>query len=439
MSCGVTKVRRAWPASPARGVNARYNIEVSDASQQRGIWAERYVQDFLSLPFVSEFVCRSPQTLDGTQKEVADFLITYPGVGVLISQKTQDDPLSRVGQKTASWALKQSKKAASQLCGALRTGRGKPAWCEHPRRGRVELPNGLPVISHGLVLTEVFERVDLNADADDLPLHYQGVPITYFSLNDFLNVAMELRTLPEILAYLDARRSLPYTDLRTIGDEFRLYEFYLLHNGSLAGCLGKADAAVTVAARRQELKGILQSKWEDDFYGGLIEHVADQLATRQTDYATGLSADALAQYDAPDNRSNYLRMQAVLADLRLRERSALGRAFEETAQHREQSGGDFTHRAIYIDGRPEWVYVLASCKGIAPALLIERMNILAVAAMAHFRKTHCLVVVDREGAGYQVGLTIRPSAPSSPIERSLGDEYYGRLRMTDKALSLIPA
>ena len=132
---------------------------------------------------------------------------------------------------------------------SLATARDKPIWCDHPRRGRVELPAGLPDISHGVVLVEVFERVDLIAEAGALPLQYQGTPVTYFSLNDFLNVAMELRTAPEVLAYLDARRALPCTDLRVIGDERALFEFYLLHGGSLAGCAGKADATVAVAWR----------------------------------------------------------------------------------------------------------------------------------------------------------------------------------------------
>jgi len=72
----------------------------------------------------------------------------------------------------------------------------------------------LPDINHGIVLVEVFERVDLNAQADDLPLQYQDTPITYLALNDFLKIAIELRTTPEVLGYLDARRALPYTDLR---------------------------------------------------------------------------------------------------------------------------------------------------------------------------------------------------------------------------------
>jgi hypothetical protein len=383
-------------------------------------------------------VFRSLQTLDGTQKEVADFLIAYPGVGILMSQKTQKDPSTRTSDKTLSWALKEAKRAASQLCGALRTARGKPIWCEHPRRGRVDLPDGLPDINHGIVLVEVFERVDLNAQADDLPLQYQGTPITYLSLNDFLNVAIELRTAPEVLAYLDARRALPYTDLRIIGDERALFEFYLLQGGSVAGCVGKADAAIAAAARHDELRRALQLKWEHDHYSGLLEDVADQLATRRQDYAVGLSAEALAWYDAPDQRSNYLKMQAVLANLGLRERSELGRAFDDTMRRREMSGSVFSHRAMHVDSRPEWVYVIGSSAGIAPSDLEQINTHLMVAALAHFRKTHCLLIIDRDKASYEVGLLIQPSPPSSPTERALGDRFFGHLRMTDGELTLIP-
>jgi hypothetical protein len=409
-----------------------------DEPKERGIWAERFVCDFLSLPLVREFVFHSPQTLDGTQKEVADFLIAYPGVSVLISQKTQKDPLSRTPEKTALWALKEAKRAASQLCGALRTAHGKPVWCEHSRRGRVELPEGLPAVNHGIVLVEVLERIDLNAEADDLPLQYQDTPITYLALNDFLNIAVELRTLPELLAYLDARRSLPYTDLRVIGDERPLFEFYLLHDGSLAGCVGKADAAITVAARSGELALALKSKWEHDKYSGLLEDVADQLATRRPDYAAGLSAEALTAYDAPDSRANYLKMQAVLANLGLRERAELGRAFNETIMGRAASGSVFSHRAMHVDSRPEWVYVVGSSAGIASGDLNTIMMNLMVGAMAHYQRTHCLLIIDREKASYEVGLMIRPSSPSSPTELAVGDKLFGHLRVTGGALTLVP-
>ena len=410
-----------------------------EAPHERGIWAERYVRDFLALPFVSEFVFRSLQTLDGgTQKEVADLLVAHPGVGMLMSQKTQKEPFARTPEKTLAWALKQARKATSQLCGALRTARGKPIWCDHPRRGRVELPDGLPDINHGIVLVEVFERIDLNPQADDIPLQYQGTPITYLSLNDFLNLAIELRTAPEVLAYLDASRALPYTDLRVIGDDRALFEFYLLNGGDLAGCAGKADAAATVAARRDELDRALKSKREHDRYGGLLEHVADQLANRRHDYATGLSPEALARYDAPDNRANYLKMQAVLANLGLRERSELGSAFLGAIEKSDNSGEGLTYRALHFDSKPEWVFVFGSCAGIEPEELNKRTQILMIAAMAFFRKTHCLIIIDRERAGYEVGLTIRPSPPSSLEEMVAGDKLFGSLRMTDGEVSLVP-
>jgi hypothetical protein len=43
--------------------------------------------------------------------------------------------------------LKSAKKGINQLLGALRPS-AKAIWCEHPRRGRVEFPAGLPPITH---------------------------------------------------------------------------------------------------------------------------------------------------------------------------------------------------------------------------------------------------------------------------------------------------
>jgi hypothetical protein len=404
----------------------------------RGDWAEGYVRDFLSLPLVSEFVFHSVQTHDVTQKEVADFLIHYPGVGILISQKAQQGPFSREASKNASWVLKKTYDAISQLRGALREPK-RPMWCIHPRRGRIDLPEGLPSINHGIVLTETFKAVDLNPQAADLPLEYKGVAITYLSLNDFLHVAMELRTVPELLAYLDARRCLPYTDLRTIGDERALLELYYLQKGSLAGCVGKADAAVVAAASHADLNRALHAKWEHDQYSRLIEHVAAQLSTRRKDYAEGLSALDVAHYDDPNNRKGYLRLQATLADLRLRERAEIGQAFSEVMEKRRAAETAFMYKAAHLDTRPEWVYVLASSAGLDPQELENRKNRLLVGAVAFYRKTNCLLILDRNNGGsYEIGLVSSLTPPSSPIERALGDELFGRLKMTDKPLNLIP-
>ena len=62
--------------------------------------AERLVEEFLGIPLVAEFVFRSPQKIHGTQREVADFLLLNGETGILISQKCQEDPLSRDAERT---------------------------------------------------------------------------------------------------------------------------------------------------------------------------------------------------------------------------------------------------------------------------------------------------------------------------------------------------
>jgi hypothetical protein len=173
-------------------------------------------------------------------------------------------------------------------------------WCEHPPRGRVEFATGLPPIAHGVVLIEVFEPVALRQETDEFPLEFNGIPISYFSLNDFLNLTVQLRTLPEIVEYLDKRRDLPVADLRTIGDERSLFTFYLLNDGSFAGCLGIADAKIAAAAQAERFEAALLRKLDSDRNSGLLEHVANELATRLPDYAAGLSPRVLEAFDPPE-------------------------------------------------------------------------------------------------------------------------------------------
>ena len=273
--------------------------------QSRTLWAERQVEEFLSLPLVSEFVFRSPQTVDGSQREVADFLVTCDAPGILISQKCQEDPTVRTARKLQAWACKRAKKAASQLIGALRTGGSRPMWCEHRRRGRVDFYTGLPAVAHGIVLIEVIDPVTLRQESDELPLVFNGIPISYFSLNDFLNLCVQLRTVPEIVEYLDRRRALPVADLRTIGEERSLFAFYLLNEGSFAGCLGITDAKIAVAAQKNRFEERLRRKLESDRFSGLLEHVANELATRLPHYAAGLPPGLLAAFDPVEQKQNY--------------------------------------------------------------------------------------------------------------------------------------
>src|SRR5437588_6176337 len=116
------------------------------------------------------------------------------------------------------------------------------------------------------------------------------LPISYFSLNDFLNLSVQLRTVPEIVEYIDRRRALPVADLRTIAEERSLFAFYLLNEGSFAGCLGIADAKIAVAAQKNRFEERLRRKLESDRFSGLLEHIANELATRLDRKSTRLNS-----------------------------------------------------------------------------------------------------------------------------------------------------
>jgi len=408
-------------------------------ARQRTEWAERKVEEFLAIPFVSEFVFRNPRTLDGQKEHQAgDFLVLHGKSGILIQQKRQEDPTSRTALKVERWARNNAKAAWSQLRRGLTRPKDRPVWCDHPRQGRVEFPNGLPPIEHGLVIVEVFQKVNLGPDAQKLPLEWGGVPITYLSVSDFLNLAVNLRSVPELIEYLSARRSLPPSDRLVIGDEETLFEFFLLHGGSFTGCAGRSDASIAVAAQMGLLRGVLNRKAEADGFAGLLEDVMDALATRSPSFAEGLPPEVLAAYDPLGQRTGYRVMRGALAGLRLRERSELGRALHGAAERLSDRGQGFTFMTARFDSEPEWVYVLGSSKRVERAEVVSRMFQLMRGALAHYRKPRCLLIIDRDNVSYEVLLS-KPDFKPTPADFQIGQRLFGNLRVTSTPLQLVPA
>ena len=405
---------------------------------QRTEWAELHVEDLLSAPLLREFVFRSPRTLDGaTEHEVSDFLIQHQGQAILVSQKCQEDPLKRTADKVDLWARKNAKAAWSQLRRTLNRPRDRAIWCDHVRRGRVQFPDGLPPVLHCIVIVEVFQEVDLLPDTDSLPLEYRQTPVTYLGVNDFLNLVAELRTVPELLNYIDAKRSLPLVEQRIIGTERDFFQFYLLNAASFAGCVGLSDVRITVASQGERLRSALKAKAESDFYSGLLEHVADQLATRDPALESSLPAELLNRFDPPEQRSAYLKMQAVLSDLRLRERAVLGEAFHSASVRLAEKERGITFMAATLDSQPDWVYVLGAAKNIDRAKLVRLIEPLMRGALAQYNKRRCLLVFDRDGLGYEVAIPRAEFTPSL-ADYEVGERAFGRLRITDKRVELVP-
>ena len=154
---------------------------------ERTLWAEKFVDTFSSRPLTAECVFHSPQYIDkDKQKEVCDHLLILRRNAILVSMKCQDNPTSRTGDKLRRWAIKNSTRAANQAKGALNTLAREHFWCDHSRRGRVDFEPSFIQVSHIVVLTEVLgDPVDL---PDNLPLSLGEIPVTFLSVNDFLNL-----------------------------------------------------------------------------------------------------------------------------------------------------------------------------------------------------------------------------------------------------------
>ncbi len=409
------------------------------APADRGEWAELETEELLSRPFVREFVFRSLQTADGTtRRQTGDFLILHRGSGILVEQKCQDDPTRRTTAKAELWARKKAKEGWKQMRRALTRPTDRPVWCDHQRRGRVEFPEGLPIVRHGIVAVEVFQEVDLEPDAKKLPLECAGILITYLSVNDFLNLAANLRTVPELAEYLAARRSLPHADLRVIGDEKTLFHFYLLNGGSFAGCVGRADARIAVASQQHRVREMLEQKAESDHHSFRLEYVADKFAAHHPNFTValpqGISKDT---YGPAELERDTLEIQEELADLRLRERSELGRAFNGAIRGLSGEKQGFVFMSARLDSKPEWVYIFGASKNVNPKEVQLRIMMLARGAMAYYEKRRCLLLLDRDGRSVIASLS-RPEFTPSLADFEVGQRLFGRLRVTSTPMELAP-
>lgn len=388
----------------------------------RTVWAERYVEALVSMPFVSEFVFRSPQTVGSKQREIADLLITQGETNLVFSQKCQEDPTSRSPKKNMLWVLKEAKAGVSQLQGGIKALLNGPFWCEHPRRGHVTFDAALSQINEGIVLVETFKEVDLSQYADSLPLSHNGVDISYLSVNDFLNLAHELRSVPELLHYLKARRCLSEADQRVLGAEKDIFSTYLLNERSLGDCLSRKEARILVRKRRKALSRAISFKKDNDVYCKLLEQVAHELSTRDPN----LPNELVGLYEPIGERSGYLKMQLAIADLQWVERTKLGKAFFDTIREvraRANLRPDFAYRAEKLDSKPDWVFVVGSARSMNRAVLVNTATKISHGAIGYYNKTQCLSILDREGQGYEV-VWLKHIGEPSEEQKDYGRTYF---------------
>jgi hypothetical protein len=273
-------------------------------------WAEQFVAEFASTPLVDECVLLRPKYLDGVfEREVCDLMLVLRKQAILIQMKCQVDPLSRTGDKLERWVKKQAKAGLSQLQGAIRMISDSELWCDHPRRGRITFSRGELRPVYGVVLTEHFdERIPLEVA---LPLTHRDVPISYFTVNDFLNLIYELRAFPEILSYLETRGNLTAQVRLGVGGESVLFQHYLLNEKSFSAWTTYQEVSDILGCLRPQVGEVMKAKKEADLPAYEVEKLVSGVASN-------------VQINGPVDRSLYLKIQEELLDLPLVERRKLG-------------------------------------------------------------------------------------------------------------------
>jgi len=144
----------------------------------------------------------------------------------------------------------------------------------------------------------------------------------------------------------------------------------------------------------------------------------------------GMPDDAV---DLAQRIANALDVQAELADLRLRERAELGRAFDSAIQKLLDKTDGFVFMSARLDSKPEWVYVFGSSRNVDPSELRTRILMLARGAMAYYGKQRCLLLFDRDKRSILTVL-FRPGFNPTLADFEIGQRLFGHLRVTTTPL-----
>jgi len=364
---------------------------MSDDKKQRTDWAEIYLEKFSSFPLTWENVFRNTEYVDKTKKEVVDLLLVLRNEGIFISLKCQEDPRKRKGEKLKKWINKKTKEALKQLKGGIRTCQTKGFWCEHPRRGKVFFRLKEIKITQAIVLIETLEVVRL---ANEFTLEVEEIPISYFSVNDFLNILEELRTIKDIQRYLSERKYLPQEILTTLGLEKTLYEYYILNNGIFHNISDLSQIVWEVKTNKKKINELIHIKHDMDKNSYIIESISDALSKRLKGYKKGLDKETSIRYDPPLNRKKYVLMQNELCDLVLDERRKIGEKFFEIMKKVENDSNksSIAYQVISLDSKPNFQYVLSSSKGFGRQELINKSEVLIRAALAEYNNERGMII-----------------------------------------------
>ena len=394
---------------------------------QRTDQAERFLEKLASVPLTWENVFRSPQYTVKSDKEVVDLLLVLRNRGIFVSMKCQQNPQKRTGKKLIRWVQKSVAAALRQVGGGIKTSKTRDFWCKHQRRGKVSFkPNQIEPV-RAVVIVETLEVVALSQDT---PLEIDSVPVSYLSVNDFLNIIIELRTINDLIWYLDARCSICPELQRTVGIDKAVFMFYLLYRGMPPKVDGIQDILQEVHVRVDEVKKLLIRKKKKDLKATPIERVSNDLSKRPEDYKEGLDEQIIDQFDSASKRRNYLLIQDELCNLVLDERRQLGGLLSHVTQKtREHHSTNLIFPLVArLDSKPDFLYVLSSSKGLSRNEVFKWCSDLLQGGLAYYEKTRGLAINYVQGRdSYEVVLI--HSFKATPKSKLDGNKYFAKQKV----------
>ena len=222
------------------------------------------------------------------------------------------------------------------------------------------------------------------------------------SLNDFLNVLHELRTINDLTLYLQARRSFCPQWQRTVGIDSPFFEFYVL-SGGMPSDVASIDEIINVVQRQQdEVTTQLRTRMARNRQAAPIEELSDRLSERYESWEDGLDEIFVRRFDPTFSRGGYLLMQDELCDLVLDERRKLGTRLAGVISRvgKDTADTSMAFQASHLDSKPDFLYVFSSTKGISRNEVMQRCDLLLHAGMVHYDKARGLAVnytQDRDG------------------------------------------
>lgn len=401
-------------------------------SMKRTDRAEVFLEKFSSVSLTWENVFRCTEYLDKTNKEVVDLLLVLRSEGIFISMKCQQNPEKRKKDKLNNWVNKSALNALKQVEGGIKTSLTRDYWCEHPRRGKVFFkPNEIQIV-HAIVIVETLDIVKLSSK---VPFEVKGVPVSYLSVNDFLNIINEVRTIKDIQRYLNKRRTLPEELQSRLGLEKTIFGYYILKNGSFSSVRDFPHLVKDVEDNQRLINELIRNKHNKDENAHIIEKVSDSLSKRLESYEEGIDKTISKGYDSPLDRKNYILMQNELCDLILDERRQMGSCFFEVMGNvKDNSDHQSTcYKSISLDSKPDFQYVLSASKGIERKTIIKRSEILIKAALAEYNKKRGMVIsYNQDIDNFEISLITKYKKTKLDIE--YGKQHFAKLRMIDVAV-----